>query len=123
MEQQATLSPEYDLVIIGSGGASMCAALVAKSMGKRPVIVEKQSVIGGSTALSGGLMWVPDNPLLQEAGIADSFEKSLKYLRNAVTYDGPATSVEQMSAFLHAGPKMIAFLRSQGMALRRPKHP
>lgn len=110
-------------VIIGSGGASMCAALVAQSMGRRPVILEKQSVVGGSTATSGGLIWVPDNKLLAEAGIPDSFEKSLTYLRNAITYDGPATRPERITAFLRAAPQMITFLRSLGLKMRRPTYP
>jgi len=120
MTEHLALQPEYDLVIIGSGGASMCAALVAKSLGRRPVILEKQAVIGGSTALSGGIMWVPNNPLLAAAGVNDSFEKGLEYLQHAVTYKGPAVSLERTSAFLRAAPKMISFLQSLGLKVRRP---
>lgn len=101
----------------------MCSALIAKSMSRRKVILEKQPVIGGPTVLSGGIMWEPNKPLMAEAGSVDRFEKSLKYLRNAVTYDGPATSVEQMSDILDAGPKKIAFLRAQSLEFRHPKYP
>jgi 3-oxosteroid 1-dehydrogenase len=120
MTENLALQPEYDLVIIGSGGASMCAALVAKSLGRRPVILEKQAVIGGSTALSGGLLWLPDNPLLAAAGVKDSFEKGLEYLQHAVTYQGPAVTLERTCAFLRAAPKMISFLQSLGLEVRRP---
>jgi 3-oxosteroid 1-dehydrogenase len=120
MTDHLSLQPQYDLVIIGSGGASMCAALVAKSLGRSPVILEKQAVIGGSTALSGGIMWVPNNPLLAGAGVQDSFQKGLEYLRNAVTYAGPAITLERTSAFLQAAPKMISFLQSLGLEVRRP---
>src|SRR5208337_307514 len=123
MTDHLSLQPQYDLVIIGSGGASMCAALVAKSLGRSPVILEKQAVIGGSTALSGGIMWVPNNPLLAGAGVHDSFQKGLEYLRNAVTYAGPATTLERTSAFLQAAPKMISFLQSLGLEVRRPLEP
>ncbi|HEY6870229.1 MAG TPA: FAD-binding protein, partial [Novosphingobium sp.] len=114
------LESEYDLVIVGSGGASFCAALAAKSLGKRPVILEKQSFVGGSTSFSGGVWWVPNSPLLKEAGVPDSFENARQYLANCVDHVGPAVTPERTSAFLKAAPKMVSFLRSLGIKIRRP---
>jgi 3-oxosteroid 1-dehydrogenase len=114
------LSETYDLIIVGSGGGSMAAALVAKKLGKRAVILEKQDVIGGSTGFSGGVWWIPNNSLLREAGIADSFEKSKTYFDNAVTYQGPGVTPQRRDAFLRAGPKMLDFLRGLGLKVRRP---
>lgn len=114
------LAAEYDLVIVGSGGGSMAAALVAKTLGKSVAILEKQALVGGSTAYSGGVLWVPDNPLLSEAGIADSLDKSRQYFDSVVSYDSPAVTPERRDAFLKAGPRMVAFLRDIGMKFRRP---
>ena len=60
----------YDFVIVGSGAASVPAALVAKSLGGSAVILEKQAFFGGSTAYSGGVVWIPNSPLHGEIGRA-----------------------------------------------------
>ncbi len=53
-----------DFLIVGSGGGSMCAALALKELGKSSLILEKTDKIGGSTAMSGGVLWIPNHPLL-----------------------------------------------------------
>lgn len=120
MPTNPPLEREYDLVIVGSGGGSMAAALVAKQLGKSAVILEKQDRIGGSTSFSGGVWWVPNNSLLREAGIPDSFERAREYFDSTVTYKGPGVTAERRDAFLRAGPHMIDFLREKGMKIRRP---
>lgn len=105
----------FDLVVVGSGGGSMCAALVAKQLGKRALIVEKLDKVGGSTGFSGGVWWVPDNPVMKRAGVADSPERARQYLDAAVTYDGPGTTPARRDAFIRTGPKMVDFLERQGM--------
>lgn len=116
------LENQYDLVIVGSGGASITAALAAKNLGKRAVILEKQALMGGSTSYSGGVLWVPNNPLLADAGILDSLDKSREYLDGVVTYKGPAVTAERTDAFLMMGPQMVTFLQKLGMRFRRPYH-
>jgi len=111
---------EYDLVIIGSGGGSMCAALAALELGKRPVILEKQDRVGGSTGFSGGVWWIPNNALMKQAGAPDSFEKARRHLEAVVTYRGPATTPARFDAFLKAAPRMLDFLRGKGLKVRRP---
>ncbi len=111
---------EYDLVIAGSGGGSMCAALAAKRMGKSVVILEKQDKVGGSTGFSGGVWWVPNNPLMTREGVPDSLDDARRYFEAVVTYKGPGASPERREAFLKAGPEMVRFLESEGMAFRRP---
>lgn len=105
----------YDLVIVGSGGGSMCAALAAKQFGKRALIVEKQPLVGGSTGYSGGVWWIPNNPVMKRHGVADSPERARQYLDAAVTYQGPGTTPARREAFLKNGPRMIEFLERQGM--------
>ena len=60
---------ECDLVVVGSGASGLAAAVTAAWHGLRVVVVEKDPVLGGATAWSGGWMWVPGNPLAKRAGI------------------------------------------------------
>jgi 3-oxosteroid 1-dehydrogenase len=105
----------YDLVIVGSGGGSMCAALAAKRLGKRALIVEKQALVGGSTGYSGGVWWIPNNHVMKRAGSSDSLEEARRYFESTVTYRGPGSSSERREAFLQHGPHMIEFLEQAGM--------
>lgn len=108
----------FDLVIVGSGGASMCASLLYKSLGRRALIVEKQAKIGGSTGFSGGVWWIPNNPVMKRAGVSDSFEQAWQYFESAVTYRGKCSSDERRRAFLTSGPEMVEFLERQGMQFK-----
>jgi 3-oxosteroid 1-dehydrogenase len=104
-----------DLVIVGSGGGSMCAALVARSLGLEPLILEKTDKVGGSTAMSGGILWIPDNPVMKRAGVDDSYERARTYLDSVVGDAGPASSPQRREAYLRTGPRMIEFLEQQGI--------
>ena len=114
----------FDFVIVGSGGGSMCASLLLKDLGKRALIVEKQSRVGGSTGYSGGVWWIPNNPLMAREGIADSYEKSRLYLDSAVDRagnPGPGSSAARREAFLRTGPEIVEFLERKGMLFQRPE--
>jgi len=121
-EREGESAPDevYDLVIVGSGAGSMCAALAARALGKSVVILEKQAKVGGSTAISGGVLWTPNNPLMAEEGVADSYERARRYFDAAVTHESPATSPARREAYLKVGPRMVDFLRERGMAFFRP---
>ena len=98
----------HDLVIVGSGGGGLTAALVAKHLGLDALVIEKTEFYGGSTALSGGGMWVPGNFLLKKAGIEDSYEKAKKYMGSTV---GDRVPIEKQDAFLKKAPEMVEWLR------------
>ncbi|WP_297774407.1 FAD-binding protein, partial [Mycobacterium sp.] len=108
-----------DLLIAGSGGGGMVAGLAALDRGLEPLIVEKQSLVGGSTGLSGGIVWLPNNPLMRADGIADSHEDGLAYLADVVGDIGAASSPERREMFLTAGYEMINFLTRKGVKLIR----
>jgi succinate dehydrogenase/fumarate reductase flavoprotein subunit len=69
-----------DVVVLGSGAAGLTAAIAAHDAGARVVVVEKGDVVGGTTALSGGAVWVPGNHRQAEAGIVDRIEDGFRYL-------------------------------------------
>jgi 3-oxosteroid 1-dehydrogenase len=118
-----TLADSYDFIIVGSGGGSMCAALVLKEMGLEPLILEKTDLFGGTTAKSGGVMWIPNNCFMAQDGIEDSVEQAMTYLDAVVGdhNDTPGATRARRLAYVEQAPRMIDFLIEQGIALRR--HP
>jgi 3-oxosteroid 1-dehydrogenase len=108
-----------DLLIAGSGGGGMVAALAALDSGIEPLVVEKQGLVGGSTGLSGGIVWLPNNPLMRADGIADSHEDGLAYLADVVGDIGAPSSPERREMFLTAGYEMTNFLLRKGVRLVR----
>ena len=72
---------EVDLLIVGSGAGAMVTAIVAHDLGISALLVEKTAEYGGNSAMSGGAMWVPCNVKMREAGVEDSREDALTYLR------------------------------------------
>lgn len=111
----------FDFVVVGSGGGSMCAAVVARSAGKTALVLEKTNLIGGTTARSGGVMWIPNNPFMKKAGVPDSLEAATQYLDAVVGNhnDTPGASKARRKAFLEEGPKMLDFLISKGLKFSR----
>ena len=108
-----------DLLIAGSGGGGMVAALAALDSGIEPLVVEKQDLVGGSTGMSGGMVWLPNNPLMRDEGIPDSHEDGLAYFDDVVGDIGEASSPARREMFLTAGDEMIDFLVRKGVRLVR----
>jgi hypothetical protein len=99
-----------DLVVIGSGATGLSAAVTAAILGLSVVVIEKAPLLGGTSAWSGGWMWVPRNPLAVEAGIVESIEAPRAYLRAEL---GAAYDEAIVSMFLEQAPRMVAFLRQE----------
>jgi 3-oxosteroid 1-dehydrogenase len=115
-----------DFVIVGSGAGSLCAALVMRQAGKSVLVLEKTDLLGGTSATSGGVMWIPNNRFMKAAGEPDSYDQALTYLDALAEgqADAPGVTRERRLAFLEEGPKMLDFLESQGVPLRRiPVYP
>ena len=103
----------FDLVIVGSGAGSVPAALAAKSLGRSALIIEKQTVFGGSTAYSGGVAWIPNSPL---HGSKDSEEAGRTYLNGLIGANGgKASPPAKREKFIKEAPKSIKFLLDQGI--------
>ncbi|WP_313053517.1 FAD-dependent oxidoreductase [Pseudomonas lopnurensis] len=100
---------EKDVVVIGSGGSGMTAAIVAATRGLDVLLVEKTEYFGGTTALSGGGVWVPCSTPAKEAGIADDPQQAFAYVQEVV---GPTLRTDLLRTFLDAAPKMIDYLHA-----------
>ncbi len=107
-----------DVVVVGSGGG-LCGAVTAAAQGLETLVIEKEPLVGGSTAMSGGVLWLPNNPLMQAEGVPDSFEEAMDYFDSVVGDVGPASSQERRAAYVREGAEMIRFLQGRGMSFRR----
>ncbi len=99
-----------DLLIAGSGASGMTAAIVAASHGLDVVVAEKEAVFGGTTAISGGYLWVPNNPASIEAGVKDTVDAAKTYMRHEA---GNQFDEARVDAFLAEGPRMIQFMHDK----------
>lgn len=104
-----------DFIIVGSGAGSVPAALVMKEQGKQAIILEKQSVIGGSSAFSGGVIWIPNNDHLNAEGGQDSPERARTYLDALIGDVGPASTTQRRDAFIRYGAEVVRYLERHGM--------
>ncbi len=107
---QPSWDETFDLVVVGSGAAGLAAALKAHDLGARVLLVEKSERWGGSTAISGGVCWVPNNPQLPDRGIEDSRETSLTYLREITKGE---VSEERLAAYVDRSQDVYAWLTTE----------
>ena len=98
---------EVDVLVIGSGGGGMTAALKAKAEGLDALIVEKSAQFGGSTALSGGGIWVPGAPSQRRAGYTPDPDGTFDYLKRIT---GGLVSDARLRAYVIEAPEMMDFL-------------
>lgn len=77
---QQSWDEEYDVVVVGSGGAGFAAAITANALGSDVIILEKGAYVGGTTLVSGGGMYIPNSKQMQEAGLEDPRDEALKYM-------------------------------------------
>lgn len=99
---------EVDVVVVGSGAAGLSAAVVSAFHGLRVLVLEKTAYYGGSTAVSGGAVWVPENAFLASLNLSDSRAEVMTYLKETV---GPHLDVAMMGAFLDHAPRMLDFMQ------------
>lgn len=97
-----------DVIVVGSGAGGLTAALRARASGaERVTVIEKTDKFGGTSSVSGGSLWIPQNEYMSAAGIADSREDALSYLQR-LRIDGQ--NDERLAAFVDTAPEMLAFV-------------
>ncbi|WP_278265633.1 FAD-binding protein [Nocardia sp. AG03] len=100
---------EVGFLVVGSGAGGLTGALAAADRGLDTLVIEKAGVYGGSTALSGGGIWVPDNPVLRREGLGDTRADVRAYLDAVVGDRVPSANLD---AFIDEGPRMLEFLET-----------
>lgn len=110
-------SASYDIVVVGAGAAGLTAAATAAALGRTVLVLECSDRVGGTTAISGGMVWIPANYKMREAGLPDSLEDARNYLRRLV----PGCDQDpRMAAFLARGDEAIRFLDEHTSIKLRP---
>ena len=98
---------EVDVAVLGSGATALTAAILASDGGAEAALLERAETVGGTTALSGGVLWLPNNHHMAEAGIPDSREDALAYLHSLSL---GVMDAELVTAFVESGPEMLRYL-------------
>lgn len=91
------------VVVLGTGGSGLTAAIAAHDAGAKVSVFEKADKVGGTTAWSGGMVWIPNNHFEAQAGVADSRDEALTYL----SMSHGLIERDMAEAFLDAGPRRI----------------
>lgn len=98
---------EYDLIVVGSGAGAMTAAVTAADQGLSVLVLEKTAQYGGTSAISGGGIWIPNNHLFKAIGGKDSEEQAWTYLKAAV---GDRVEESRLRTYMLKAPQMVSWL-------------
>ena len=101
---------DCDVLVVGSGAAGLATAITARKRGLTVIVIEKEPVFGGTTALSGGVLWIPLGPHGRQQNPADTREAVRTYMmaETGSYYDEAA-----VSTFIDQGPKMVEFFERE----------
>ena len=98
------------MVVLGTGAAGLTAAIAAHDGGASVAVFEKADKVGGTSAWSGGMVWVPQNPHMAEMGLDDSREDVLAYLQSM---SHGLIDEKLAEAYVDAGPEVISYLEEK----------
>lgn len=101
-----------DIIVVGSGAAALTAALTAAASGRTVRIIEKTAKIGGTSAMSGGMTWLPANHYAQEAGFSDTPEEALQYIRQTAPAGWGETEDPLWASQVENGPAMLKLVEA-----------
>jgi succinate dehydrogenase/fumarate reductase flavoprotein subunit len=99
-----------DVLVAGSGAGGLAAAIAARKAGLEVIVAEKEPLYGGTTARSGGWLWIPNHPMQAAIGIQDSLEEASTYLLHET---GEKFDPERINAFLTEGPRMVDWFQRE----------
>ncbi len=101
---------EADVIVVGSGAGGLSAAVTAARLGLSVLVIEKSGLVGGTTARSGGVLWLPGNPVAARAGVTDDVPAARSYMHAMA---GNCFDAERVDAFLSKGPGMVDFFERE----------
>jgi 3-oxosteroid 1-dehydrogenase len=101
---------QFDVVVLGTGAAGLAAAITAHEGGASVAVFEKADEVGGTTAWSGGQVWIPNNPHMAEVGVADSREQAITYI---MSLSRGMLEQRLVEAYVDAGPEMVELFEAK----------
>ena len=105
------MKPEIvDVIVVGSGAAGLSAALSAQHAGAQTLLLERSDKLGGTTAVSAGVPWIPNNHHMHEVGAKDSRDKALTYLRS-LSIGGMDLALAE--TYVDEAPGVLRFIEEQ----------
>jgi len=117
---ETTLEQTFDLIVVGSGAGALMGAIRAHDLGLEPLVVEKTPLVGGTSATSGGGVWIPCNHDLARLGVSDSVDAAYEYVKTCA--QGLASD-ERVLAYVETAATMGRYLEDIGVRLRAiPKY-
>lgn len=108
MQTNNKYDKEVDVLVVGSGAGALTAAIVASAEGCKDVlVVEKSDQYGGTSAMSGGGIWIPNSHYARKQGVKDSTAEALTYLKHVI---GDEVSEERLRAYVEKAPEMLEYM-------------
>ena len=107
--------PSFDVIVVGTGAGALLAAIRAHDEGLKPLVIEKAALVGGTSAISGGGIWIPDNHDMPKAGLRDSVEVAFGYVKRCAK--GLATD-DRVLAYVETARHMARYLAEIGVPYR-----
>ena len=103
-------SIDVDVLVVGSGAGALTAAITVHDQGGDVLVVEKSDMYGGTSATSGGGIWIPCNHLMKEHGQTDTADAALTYLKACV---GDDVSEARLAAYVEKAPEMLKYMEDK----------
>jgi 3-oxosteroid 1-dehydrogenase len=113
--QHPQSDPAFDVIVVGSGAGALLAAIRASDEGLKALVIEKTALVGGSSAISGGGIWIPDNHDMPKAGLRDSMDVAFGYVKACAK---GLASDDRVLAYVETARHMARYLRQIGVPYR-----
>lgn len=113
------MEQNFDVIVVGSGAGALLAAIRASDEGLKALVIEKTSLIGGTSAISGGGIWIPDNHDMPKAGLRDSIDVAFRYVKTCAK---GLASDDRVLAYVETARHMARYLDKIGLPYRCMPH-